>query len=99
MTQFIELSHIIEDGMRTYTGLPGPIISDHMNREASRGHYDEKLQKSPDNFKRPACFLFIYLGSSIAGRMRRQREHSRGERAFQRSANLVMEPYPRRGLL
>lgn len=39
MTKFIELGHIIEDGMRTYTGLPGPIISDHMSREASRGHY------------------------------------------------------------
>jgi len=39
MTQFIELCHIIEDGMLTYTGLPGPIISDHMSREASRGHY------------------------------------------------------------
>jgi arylformamidase len=39
MTRFIELSHIIEDGMRTYTGLPGPIIRDHMSREASREHY------------------------------------------------------------
>ena len=39
MTKFIELGHIIEDGMLTYTGLPGPIISDHMSREASRGHY------------------------------------------------------------
>jgi len=39
MTNFIELSHIIEDGMITYTGLPGPVISDHMSREASREHY------------------------------------------------------------
>ena len=39
MTKFIELSHIIEDGMITYTGLPGPIISDHMSREAAREHY------------------------------------------------------------
>jgi len=39
MTQLIELSHIIEDGMMTYTGLPGPVISDHMSREASREHY------------------------------------------------------------
>ena len=39
MTQLIELSHIIEDGMITYTGLPGPIIRDHMSREASRDHY------------------------------------------------------------
>ena len=39
MTHFIELSHIIEDGMITYTGLPGPVISDHTSREASREHY------------------------------------------------------------
>jgi len=39
MTQFIELCHIIADGMLTYTGLPSPIISDHMRREASRKHY------------------------------------------------------------
>jgi len=39
MTQFIELSHIIEDGMITYTGLPGPIIRDYLSREASREHY------------------------------------------------------------
>ena len=39
MTHFIELSHIIEDGMITYAGLPGPVISDHTSREASREHY------------------------------------------------------------
>jgi kynurenine formamidase len=39
MTNFIELSHIIEDGMITYAGLPGPVISDHTSREASREHY------------------------------------------------------------
>ena len=39
MTNFIELSHIIEDGMVTYAGLPGPVISDHMSREASGEHY------------------------------------------------------------
>ena len=39
MTKFIELSHIIEDGMITYTGLPGPIIKDYLSREASRQHY------------------------------------------------------------
>jgi len=39
MSGFIDLSHIIEDGMITYTGLPGPNITDHLSREASRGHY------------------------------------------------------------
>jgi len=41
MTQFIELSHVIEDGMITYTGLPGPVISDHMSREDAVSHYAE----------------------------------------------------------
>ena len=39
MTSFIELSHTIENGMITYAGLPGPVISDHLSREASRDHY------------------------------------------------------------
>ncbi|UCE55807.1 MAG: cyclase family protein [Desulfobacterales bacterium] len=39
MTRFIELSHVIEDGMITYAGLPGPKISDHLSREASKEHY------------------------------------------------------------
>ena len=38
MTKFIELSHIIEDGMMTYTGLPGPVISDHLSREDAVSH-------------------------------------------------------------
>jgi len=41
MTQFIDLSHIIEEGMLTYTGLPGPVISDHMSREDSESHYSD----------------------------------------------------------
>ncbi len=41
MTEFIDLSHTIEDGMVTYTGLPGPVISDHLGREESRSHYAE----------------------------------------------------------
>jgi kynurenine formamidase len=36
---FIDLSHVIEDGLVTYPGLPAPVISDHLSREASRGHY------------------------------------------------------------
>jgi kynurenine formamidase len=41
MTKFIELSHIIEDGMITYTGLPGPVISDHLSREDAVSHYSK----------------------------------------------------------
>jgi len=39
MAKFVELSHIIEDGMITYSGLPGPKIRDHLSREDSASHY------------------------------------------------------------
>jgi len=41
MARLIDLSHPIEHGMITYPGLPGPVISDFLGREASRGHYAE----------------------------------------------------------
>ena len=41
MARLIDLSHPIEHGMVTYPGMPGPVISDFLGREASRGHYAE----------------------------------------------------------
>ena len=41
MARLVDLSHPIEHGMVTYPGLPGPVISDFLGREASRGHYAE----------------------------------------------------------
>jgi kynurenine formamidase len=41
VANFFELSHVVEDGMITYSGLPGPKISDHLTRESSRQHYAE----------------------------------------------------------
>ncbi len=35
----IDLSHDVVQGMTTYRGLPGPIISAHLSREASRARY------------------------------------------------------------
>ena len=35
-TRFADLSHPITDGMVTYPGLPGPSLTDHQTREASR---------------------------------------------------------------
>ena len=35
----VELSHVIRAGMITYPGLPGPDITPHLTREASRGRY------------------------------------------------------------
>ncbi|HEX6095035.1 MAG TPA: cyclase family protein [Thermoanaerobaculia bacterium] len=37
--ELIDLSHPIEHGMLTYPGLPGPVISDHLSRVASRERY------------------------------------------------------------
>lgn len=39
MRRLVELSHPIRHGMVTYPGLPGPAISEHLTREASRSHY------------------------------------------------------------
>jgi kynurenine formamidase len=43
-TTIVDLSHTIEDGMITYKGLPGPIITDHLSREDSRKNYREKAE-------------------------------------------------------
>lgn len=40
MSQFIDLSHSIEDGMITYKGLPAPVICDYLSREKSRDFYE-----------------------------------------------------------
>ena len=37
----IDLSHVIEHGMVTYGGLPGPHICDYWTREGSAAHYDD----------------------------------------------------------
>lgn len=37
--RLIELNHVITAGMMTFPGLPGPEITPHMTREASRGSY------------------------------------------------------------
>lgn len=35
----IDLSHVVEDGMTTYPGLPAPVVCDFLDRAASRAHY------------------------------------------------------------
>lgn len=40
MASLIDLSHTIEAGMITYPGLPGPVLSDHLSRVASRANYE-----------------------------------------------------------
>jgi kynurenine formamidase len=39
MATIVDLSHVLEDGTVTYPGLPAPVISDHLSREASHQRY------------------------------------------------------------
>ena len=39
--EFVDLSHVIEDAMVTYKGLPGPHICDFWTREGSAANYDD----------------------------------------------------------
>ena len=39
--RLIDLSHVIEEGMTTFKGLPGPHICDFWTREESAAHYDD----------------------------------------------------------
>ena len=38
-TRYADLSHVVVSGEVTYPGLPAPVISDHLSREASRARY------------------------------------------------------------
>jgi arylformamidase len=40
VSQLIDLSHTIEDGMVTYKGLPAPVICDYLSREDSKHIYE-----------------------------------------------------------
>lgn len=40
-SKFIDVSHEIENGMTTYRGVPPPVITPHMTREASKANYAE----------------------------------------------------------
>ncbi len=39
--ELVDLSHVIEDGMTTYPGLPGPEVGVHLGFEESHATYDE----------------------------------------------------------
>jgi arylformamidase len=39
--RLIDLSHVIEEGMTTHKGLPGPHLCDYWSREASAANYDD----------------------------------------------------------
>src|SRR5512136_1042822 len=39
--RLVDVSHVVEHGLITYKGLPGPVISDFLSREESRETYAE----------------------------------------------------------
>jgi kynurenine formamidase len=41
MARLVDCSHIIEDGMVTYPGLPGPRIGEYLSRADSRANYEQ----------------------------------------------------------
>jgi len=41
MKKLIDLSHVVEEGMVTYKGLPAPLICDFLTRAASKANYAE----------------------------------------------------------
>ena len=41
MATLVDLSHVIEEGMTTFKGFPGPHLCDYWTREASAAHYDD----------------------------------------------------------
>ena len=43
-SNFVDLSHTIEDGMVTYKGLPAPLICDYLSREKSKDFYEPGTQ-------------------------------------------------------
>ncbi|MCF2515765.1 cyclase family protein [Sphingomonas sp. G124] len=49
--RLIDLSHVIEDGMITYKGLPAPIICDHLSRARSREIYAEGTEFQIDRIE------------------------------------------------
>lgn len=46
--RWVELSHVITAGMTTYPGLPGPEVSPHLTRKASRDVYAEGTEFAID---------------------------------------------------
>jgi arylformamidase len=49
--RLVDLSHVIEQGMVTYKGLPAPLICDHLSRVQSRAHYAEGTEFQIDRIE------------------------------------------------
>lgn len=62
MKKFIELNHILEDGMSAYPGLPRPKIEAYLDHEASRGRYENQAEFYLGKVEM-VCNLGTYLDS------------------------------------
>lgn len=62
MPRFVELNHIIEDGMEAYPGLPRPRITALLDHEESRSGYQGKAEFYLGRIEMP-CNLGTYLDS------------------------------------
>ena len=62
MKKFIELNHILEDGMTPYPGLPSPKIGAFLDHEASRVRYDNRAEFYLGKVEM-VCNLGTYLDS------------------------------------
>ncbi len=54
MKKLVDLSHSIADGMITYPGIPAPVISDLLSREASHSHYADGVDFCINQIQLPA---------------------------------------------
>ena len=74
----IDLSHLIEQDIITYQGLPGPRISDYLTREASQAHYSggttfakglrnfrKRMPKKQRRLARDSAILAKLLGNNV----------------------------------
>jgi kynurenine formamidase len=44
MRRFVELNHVLKDGMKAYPGLPSPTIGAFLDHRESRSQYDDKAE-------------------------------------------------------
>ena len=82
--RLVDLSHVIEHGMITYKGLPGPHICDYWTRERSAAHLRRRLDlpDRPDRHGRQ----YRHLSRRALPPLRRRRRPGRARRSTQLAA-------------
>jgi len=62
MKKFVELNHLLENGMKVYPGLPSPMIGSFLDHKESRSHYSGKAEFYLGKVEM-ACNVGTYLDS------------------------------------